>query len=188
VWRLLGRQHHDHLPAFHARHRLDLGERVHLAADAVQNLQAELGMDHLAAAEAQGDLHLVAFLDEPLHGAHLHFVIVVVDVGAHLDLFDLDDLLVLTRLVRLLLRFVFVFAVVGDLGDRRNRIGRDLDQIETGLFGHLDGLAGTEDADHVAVLVDQSDLRRFDFAVDARTLAGGRALLSRSGYGFILLR
>jgi hypothetical protein len=31
-------------------------------------------------------------------------------------------------------------------------------------------------------------LRRFDFAVDARTLAGGRALLSRSGYGFLLLR
>src|SRR4029453_9316363 len=117
----------------------------------------------------------------------LPFVIVVVDVRAHLDLFDLDDLLVLTRLVRLFLRFVFVFAVVGNLGDWRNGIGGDLDQVETGLLGHVDRFAGADDADHVAVLVDQSDLRRLDFAVDARTLAGGRALLGRSGYGFILL-
>src|SRR4029434_11234604 len=87
-----------------------------------------------------------------------------------------------------LLRFVFVFAVVGNLGDGRNGIGGDLDQVETGLLGHVDCLAGADDADHIAVLVDQSDLRRFDFAVDARTLAGGRALLGRSGYGFILLR
>jgi len=44
-------------------------------------------MDHLAAAAKRRVIYLVAFLDEPLHGAHLHFVIVVVDGWAHLDLF-----------------------------------------------------------------------------------------------------
>jgi hypothetical protein len=48
---------------------------------------------------------------------------VIVDGGAHLDLFDLDDLLMLARLGRLLLRLVFVFAVVEDLADGRVSLG-----------------------------------------------------------------
>jgi hypothetical protein len=46
---------------------------------------------------AQGDLDLVAFLEEPLHRAHLHVVIVIVDHRPQLDLLDLDDLLLLAR-------------------------------------------------------------------------------------------
>ena len=58
-----------------------------------------------------------------------------VDVRAHLDLFDLDDLLVLARLGRLFLVGVFQLAEIEDLGDWRIRIGRNLDEIEPGLFG-----------------------------------------------------
>jgi len=144
-------------------------------------------MDHLAAAEAQGDLHLVAFLDEPLHRPHLDLVIVVIDVRTHLDLFDLDHLLVLPGLVRLLLRLVLVLAVVGDLGDWRDGIWRDLDEIETGLLGHFNRLACAQHTDHVAVFVDQADLRRLDLVVDARTVLGRRALLCGSSYGLLLL-
>ena len=77
---------------------------------------AELLVRHLAAAEAQRHLDLVAFLEEPADGAHLHVVVVIVDAGPHLDLFDLDDLLVLARLGGLLLLLVFVLAVIEDLG------------------------------------------------------------------------
>jgi hypothetical protein len=60
---------------------------------------------------------------------------VAVDVRAHLDLLDLDDLLVLARLGRLLLVGVFQLAEVEDLDDGRRGVGRNLDEIETGLFG-----------------------------------------------------
>jgi len=50
-------------------------------------------MRHLAAAEAQSDFHLVAFLEKPSHGFHFDAVIMVVDSRAQLDLLDLDNLL-----------------------------------------------------------------------------------------------
>jgi hypothetical protein len=51
-----------------------------LLADALQHLDAEVLVGHLAARKAQRHLHLVALADEGLHGAHLHVVVVVVDV------------------------------------------------------------------------------------------------------------
>src|SRR6476646_8334157 len=58
------RQHHDHLAAFEARLGFDLGERAGVFLDAVEQFIAELLVRHFAAAEAQGDLDLVAFLEE----------------------------------------------------------------------------------------------------------------------------
>ena len=76
-------------------------------------------MRHLAASEAQGHLDLVAFLEEAANRAHLHVVVVDVDIRAHLDLFDLDGALLLARLGGLFLRLIFVFAVIEDLAHRR---------------------------------------------------------------------
>src|SRR5205085_5147202 len=76
------RQHHHHLAAFELWFSLDLGDRADLLAHLLQELHAELEMRHLAAAETQGELHLVALLEEPAHRLHLHLVVVDVDVGA----------------------------------------------------------------------------------------------------------
>src|SRR4029450_1984084 len=111
-------EHHHHLPAFEPRLRLHLSNGRGVGLDAVEQLRAELLMRHLAASEAQGDFHLVALLEEAADRAHLHVVIVCVDVRPHLDLLDLDGALLLARFGGLLLRLVFVFAVVEDLADR----------------------------------------------------------------------
>src|SRR5262245_44837522 len=94
---LFRRDHHGHLAAFHARVLLDLGDGVEIALDAHQHIHAELLVRELTTAEAHRDLHLVAFVDEALHAAHLDVVIVIVDARAQLDLFDLDHLLLFTR-------------------------------------------------------------------------------------------
>src|SRR5216683_1029467 len=60
---------------------------------------------------------------------------------AELDLLDLDDLLLLARLVAALLLLVFELAEIEDLDHRRVGVGSDLDEIETGLQGALQGLA-----------------------------------------------
>ena len=98
-------------------------------------LEAEFLMRHFAAAEAQDELDLVAFLEEAAHGLHLGLVIMVVDAGAQLDFLDLDDLLLLAGLGGLLLLVEAEFAVIEDLADRRIGVGHDLDQIETIFLG-----------------------------------------------------
>ena len=80
-------------------------------------------MAHFTAAETQGDLHLVAFFDKAIHVAHLHVVIVRVDVGTHLDLFDILRLLRLARSIRLLLSLVAELANIEELADRRIGVG-----------------------------------------------------------------
>jgi len=60
-----------------------------------------------------------------------------VDVRAHLDFLDLDDLLVLARFSRFLLGRVFQLAQIKDLGDWRCRIRRNFNQIEPGIFSDL---------------------------------------------------
>ena len=92
-------------------------------------------MRHFAATEAQGDLDLVAFLEEALHGLHLDLVIVIVDAGTQLDFLDLDGLLLLARLGGLLLLEEAVFAVVEDLADGRGGVRRDLHEVEAGVLG-----------------------------------------------------
>ena len=91
----------------------------------------------------------------------------IVDVRTHLDLFDLDDLLLLARLGRLLLRLVLVLAEIQDLADRRLGVGRDLDQIEAGLGGALACVVDGDHADIVAGGVDELDVWSVDALVDA---------------------
>ena len=134
-------------------------------------------MRHLAAAEAQGHLDLVAFLEEPRNRAHLHVVVVIVDARAHLDLFDLDDLLTLAGLGGFLLLLVLEFAIVEDLADGRLGVGRNLHEIEPGLLGTLHGVETAHNADILIGFVDQTDVSSPDRLIDPRAgcFALGRA-------------
>jgi hypothetical protein len=98
---------------------------------------------------------------------------VIVDHRPQLDLLDFDDLLLLARFGRLLLRLILVFAEIEDLADRRDRIGGDLYEIERSLLRQGQrGLDGC-DADVGAIFVDELDLADADLLVDARPLLGG---------------
>ena len=59
--------------------------------DDVELLVRLLGVRDLAAAEAHGELHLVAGLEEAARRLHLEVDVVVVGLRAELDLLDLDD-------------------------------------------------------------------------------------------------
>jgi hypothetical protein len=93
---------------------------------------------------------------------------VIVDHRPELDLLDLDDLLFLAGFRRLLLRLEFVFAVIQDFGDRRHRIGGDLDQIKPGRLGKPDGGFGQDNTFVVTGGIDQLNLAGADLLVDAR--------------------
>ena len=98
-------------------------------------------------------------------------VVVVGDLRPQLDLADVDLLLVLARGLGLLLLLVLVLRVIEQAGDRRARVGRDLDQVEIALLRHRQGLIGLDDADLAAVLVDEPDLGDADALVDPGLVA-----------------
>ncbi len=58
-------------------------------------------------------------------------------------------------------------AVILDAADRRNRVGRNFDQIEAALAGDLQRLKGRQNAHLFAVFVDDADFARANPVVDA---------------------
>jgi hypothetical protein len=106
--------------------------------------------------------------------AALGLVVVLGDLRSQLDLPHVHLLLVLAGGLGLLLLLVLVLGVVEDPGDRRLRVGGDLDQVQVAFPGTLEGLGGRDDPDLLPVLVDQAHLRDPDPLVDPGRVALGR--------------
>ena len=152
-----GTDDHDHLAAFHLGEVLYPAHFFGVFSHPFEQLTTKVLVRHLAATEAQSDLHLVAAFEELEDVAHFHIVIIGVRVRAELDLFDLDDLLLLAGFALTLLLFVFELAKIHDLAHGRIGVGRDLDQVEPGFFGHFHGARRCHNADVFTVRTDQAD-------------------------------
>src|SRR5208283_5122205 len=112
----------------------------------------------------------------------------VVDAGPELDLLDLDHLLALARLGRLLLLEKPEFAEVEDLADGRGRIGDDFDQIERRLLGQALGVCEIDDAVIVPLGVYQLDLNCANVAIGSRpAFLRRRGCCHRTTNGYLLL-
>jgi len=79
---------------------------------------------------------------------------VLFDVGAKLDLLDVDRLLLLARFAFLFLGFVFELAIIEDLADGRIDVTGDLDEVEADVYGFGDRLACRDDTELFSVFVD----------------------------------
>src|SRR5690606_3273057 len=170
---LLRRDHHDHLAAFQARPGLDHDVLAQVSLDARGHAAAELLVAHFAAAEADVDLDLVAFLQEAAHLAQLDLVVALVGHRTELDFLDLDLLRLLLGFVRALLRFEPELAEVHDLADRRIGVGLDLDQVQGLFFGHGNGFVARKHADHFAIRADHAHARYADVLIPAVLLVRG---------------
>jgi hypothetical protein len=84
-----------------------------------------------------------------------------------LDLLDRNDLLLFLGGAIALFLLVKEASVVLDAADRRNRVGRNLNQIEAALASDLQRLKRREDAKLLAVFVDDANFARTNFLVDA---------------------
>src|SRR5450759_1141701 len=84
---------------------------------AIEHGPAELHMRHLAAAESDRGLDLVAVLQESKDVVLFEVEIVLVDAGAELHLLDDDDLLLLLCFALLFLLLEYELAVIHDLAD-----------------------------------------------------------------------
>jgi len=98
-------------------------------------------MGKFAAPETYGNFYLVAFGQEIPYMLGLEVQIVIIDLWLHPNLFDLDDLLILTVVLELFFLFKFEFAIIEDLAYRWNRLGCYFNQIQTLFLGHAQGVS-----------------------------------------------
>jgi len=112
---------------------------------------------HLPSPKHHGQLDLVSFFQEPPGVTGLEFVVVVLDPGAKLHLFDLDVVLLLFRLPSRPLRLVLVLPVVHDFNHRRPSLGSDFHEIQPPVKSEVAGLFDHNDADLPTLVVDQTD-------------------------------
>ena len=88
-----------------------------------------------------------------------------VDARRHPDFLDLDHMLVLSGFLFLLALFKAELAVIHQLADRRDCLGRDFDQIQALLVSNPQRLRRRHDAQLLASGSNQSDLPVTDLFV-----------------------
>src|SRR5213083_1204746 len=176
-------QHDMQHPSFHARVVLRHRDVLHRLHHLLQHLPAELGVRHLAALEADGDLGLVTLLQEPAHVLELELEVVSLGLGAHLHFLDLDRRLLLARLLQPARLRVLVLAEVHDAADGRLGLRRDLDEVELLGARRLQRLLGRHDPELLALRAHHADFAGADAFVDTDLLcfADGRLLDVRDG-------
>jgi hypothetical protein len=164
----LERSHeHDHGPALHARRLFDRAVRTELIGELVEKRFAQIRVGHLATTEENRQLDLVSGVEELRSLPALGFEIMVVDLGPDADLFQLDDVLASPRFTLFPALLVTELAVVHQPADRRHGVWRHFDKVETALARHLQRIERRDDADLLAVLVDETDFTNPDALVDA---------------------
>src|SRR5512140_1402941 len=169
---------HHRLP-FHLRSRLhlrDVGDRLH---DVLQDLEAALrGVGEFPSAEPDGHLALVAFLKEAADMLQLRVQVVLFRLRPDLDLLDLDDGLLLPRLLLPLARDVLELAEIHDPADRRRVHGGHFDQIEVLGPRALERLRRVHDTQLLHFGAHEPDFRYLDLFVDSGFLGDDVLLYS----------
>ena len=168
------RKDHDHLPALKFWFGFDLGNLVGFRLDALQQLHTQLLMSHFTPPEPQGDLDLVALVEKAPHVAHLHIIVVGIDIRAHLDFLHIEGLLLLARFVGFFLGLVFELAKIKQLANRRFGITGNLDEIKTSLIGQCPCSFYRDRAVVFTFGVNELDFVGFDVLVGLRARLGGR--------------
>lgn len=150
--------------------------RTELIGELIEQRLAQVRVGHLAATEQDRQFDLVPGIQKLGGLPPFCLQVVVVDFGPDADLFQLDDVLVAARLALLAALLVAKLAVVHEPAHGGHRIGSHLDQIEATLARHLKRIEGGDDADLLAVLVDQPNLADPDALIDAGLDGSGNSL------------
>ena len=144
-----------------------LDSTVPYSSTSLQQFHATNRAGDLTTAQHDGDLDLVASVKEAGHMALLHVEIVVVNLQAETNLLDFRGALVAASFTSLDLLVVLVLAVIDELGNRRLRVGRHLDEIEVRFLCQVQCDGSRDDSHLFAVRADQTHLGDANLVVNA---------------------
>ena len=170
LFRGLGSQNHDHIPAFQFCGLLNDTELGASFRKAVHHFLSQFGMLNLAATEAKRNLHFVSATEKAAGVILLRLQIVLFNPNTQLNLFDGNDLLILTGFLFPFGLFKAILAVVHDLTNGRIGLGRDLDQIQSAIVRDLLRVAGGMDPQLRTVGINETNLWVSNFFVQLKFL------------------
>lgn len=114
-------------------------------------------MRHLTATEEDGEFHLIAGIEELGGLTAFGRQVMVVDLRPDPDLFQLNDMLIFTRLTLFTTLLVSELSIVHQTADGRRRIRRHLNEVEPPVPRHLERFIGRDDPDLRSLFIDQAD-------------------------------
>src|SRR2546425_7039084 len=156
------RQYNAQEAALHAGRLLPRRSLAETGQRAVEDLLTDLGMGHLASAEHHRQLHLIAFGEEALNGAHLQVDIVLSGTRAQAHFVHHRAALVLARVPLLLGLLVFPLSVVEQSTDWGIAVRVDLDEVEAGFAGTRHRVRKRNYSYILPVCAYETDLSRSD--------------------------
>ena len=124
-------------------------------------------MGKLTATEHDGHFDLVPFLYETKCVLQLDVKIVLFNVGAKLNFFDVNNLLLLLRFLFPLLLFIAVLTEVHDAAHRRLCLRRNLDEVKMLFFGHTQCVTSCHDAQLFSFGAGHAHFTDANFLIDA---------------------
>src|SRR5439155_21101174 len=148
------------------RSALDDTMLFQLLADRDEKHATAIRMRELPAAEAHGDLQLVAFIEEFRGGPDLRVDIVVVDLRRDPNLLPRHGLLLLLGVLGLLLQVVAVLPEIAHARDRRLNIRGDLYEVVALFLCFGQRARRRDDPELLAVRTQKADGRNTDRFVD----------------------
>ena len=158
--------------AFHARHELNNRDVNNILDQAIDDVVAEIAVRHLASAETEARLDLVAALQKLDSLVLLGLVVMVVHRDGKLHFLHDDDLLLFARGAFGLFLLVEKAAVVLDAADGRDGIRGDFNQVEPSFAGNLQRFKGRQDPELFPVFVDYANFAGANAIVDANKRLG----------------
>jgi hypothetical protein len=150
--------------------------RPELIRQLIEQAPTNIGMGHLATTEQNGQFDLIAAIKELCRLTPLGFQIVIIDLRSDPDFLELNHVLVLPRFPFLPALFIPEFPIVHEPADGRDGVWRDLDEVKTSLASHLQGFKGRNDADLLALVVDQPDFSDANPLIDPGLRRSGNSL------------
>ena len=164
---LLGRQKCNQYVSFHARRRFNLPEALDFAEKPRHLRPPDFLVGHFASTMENHGANLVAFAEELDDLILANLEIVLRGGGAKLHFLQLRATAAFPLLVGSLVLLVLVFAVVGDLANRRIGRGRNFHQIQSTFPRQTDRLKRLHDAQLPAIFVNHPDFAGPNPLVDA---------------------
>jgi hypothetical protein len=168
---LFGCQKRDQDVAFHARHGLDLARVADFTEQAGHLGASDFLVGHFAPAMENHRANFVTLSKKPDDLVLADLIIVLCRGRAKLDFLELRAAAALALLVRLLVLLVKIFAVVGDLANRRIRRRRDFHQIESAFARHPNRFVWLHHSKLATILINHTHFTRPNPLIDAGTVA-----------------
>ena len=155
---------------FHARAVFHQREIRHFFQQAFHLRAAHFLMRHFAAAMENHGLHFVSFAEEALDLILAHLKIVLGGGGPEFYFLELRSFVMLLLLVLFFAFLIKIFAVVGDLADRRIGCRRNFHDVQPALTGKLHGLERLHDAQLRALFIYHANFPRPDAFIHPDTV------------------